>query len=270
MWLLEWVWYVVTHGGEFVKDVTVLVSVATAILVLISDKARTIVRPLARWIIRKTPKLLPAPPLEPPDEPTIIMLPSGEKFGVYIPQGELPPDSERRFYKYFAKSLRRATDIIYNSGDGFSMNREQQGMYEYASSAQKADELDGAIIEALRNGAEYKRFQISSACSISWMSRLIWLKKNFERVEIYFNRSFDHTGSFCAIDPAQSDCVFEWQLVSMRPNLEGTFSRGYGFLIGSKQICREIHQLFADISVERNTNRLKTDSVDTSTRKKGG
>lgn len=274
MWIwissqLASLWDVTVHGSEFINAlknlgaaIAALIPIGT-LLVFVSKKARRIVRALAGWILRTTPtSLTPAAKI---DEATseineIKTLPT---YPAYIPQDESQRNNEKKFYRFFAERLRKAKLDIYNSGDGFSMLRDWHEEIEFSSSAGKADILDGAIISAIEKGVTYHRFQIRSACSISWMSRLIWMKQKFGgSVQLYFNSSFDHMGSFCAIDPDLPDCVYEWQLVTRRAGLDGTFTRGYGFLIGNNQICREIHQLFIDISMAKRTNLLKEDSDD--------
>jgi hypothetical protein len=271
MWMsnqLAWVWDVTVHGGEFVTALKTLVAVAALIpistsLVLVSKTAQRIVRSLAQWILRTTPAALAPPPKIDEATPKTDESETLPTYSVYIPQDQSPIKNEEKFYQYFADRLSRAKNDIYNSGDGFSIVRAWHKEIEFASSARKADILDGAIVSALEKGANYHRFQIRNACSMNWMSRLIWMKQTFgNQVQLYFNSGFDHMGSFCAIDPTSRDCVYEWQLVTNRPGLDGTFTRGYGFLIGNNQICREIQQLFIDISMARRTNLLKHDSDD--------
>lgn len=171
------------------------------------------------------------------------------------------PETEKQFYAEFSKRLRQGKHAIYNCGDGFNMNAPRDKGGE-PTSGEKADKLDGAIIEAMRKNPEliYKRFQISSACNLNWISRMIAMKREFgNQFLVYINREFDHMGCFCAIDPEQSNCVFEWQLVSGRHYMRGTLSKGFGFTYGNQAICRTVSTMFDEIASDKSTNCLIAD-----------
>lgn len=172
------------------------------------------------------------------------------------PYPSMIPDSERVFYEEFSKRLAGATLNILNCGDGFNMARpaSQSGSL---SSREKADILDGAIINALRSneGLIYKRFQIVSACNINWISRMISMKEEFgDRFKLYINQNFDHIGCFCGIDTQRANCVFEWQLVSGRHYMDGSLSRGFGFTYANRKICGVVDQMFREIDQAPKTN----------------
>jgi hypothetical protein len=68
-------------------------------------------------------------------------------------------------------------------------------------------------------------------------------------------------GCFCAIDPEDDDCVFEWQLVSGRHYTRGTISKGYGFTFRNKKICHVVEKMFDEIKHAKATNYLKDDQT---------
>lgn len=55
-----------------------------------------------------------------------------EYFASYI------PDEEQEFYEIFAKELSNAKTVIYNSGDGFSMNKIDRGEGRFAGSDEES------------------------------------------------------------------------------------------------------------------------------------
>ena len=120
-------------------------------------------------------------------------------FGSYI------PDEEQEFYEIFARELSKAKTVIYNSGDGFSMNKSERGK-KFATSAEKTDFLDAAMLHAMnKNPAlHFHRFQIRSACNISWLSRLIAMIEVAEiqgkpqQFHVYIDDKYDHIGCFSA------------------------------------------------------------------------
>ena len=169
------------------------------------------------------------------------------------------PNDEKEFYDEFSKRLRQGKSRIYNSGDGFNMlSRTAEGF----GSGDKGDILDAAIIHALDNSPdlEYKRFQITSACGLSWISRLIYMKERYgDRFKIFTNRDYDHLGCYCAIDPESRRCVFEWQILSYRHWLGGNITKGYGFTYMNQNICRKVAIIFQDI--ERSCWHFRQDDV---------
>lgn len=180
---------------------------------------------------------------------------SKDWYPTIIPKGE---NREKKFYDIFSNVLRRAEVEIYNSGDGFNMTsiRERGGK---DSSREKADILDGAIIEAIEKNDQfvYKRFQILSACNLNWISRLIYMKGEYKaKFQVFFNKDFDHIGCFCAIDVDKKHCVFEWQLVSGRKGLNSTISKGYCFVYENKELCNVGKDMFDEIEAHERTNRL--------------
>jgi hypothetical protein len=156
------------------------------------------------------------------------------------------PDNERDFYEEFSKALKVGTSRIYNSGDGFNMLDRRA---DFFGSGDKADILDSALIYALdHSNVEYRRFQITSACGLGWISRLIYMKERYgDRFKIFTNKDYDHLGCFCAIDPESPRCMFEWQILSYRHWLEGNITKGYGFTYMNQNICRKVAAIFWEI-----------------------
>jgi hypothetical protein len=119
-------------------------------------------------------------------------------------------------------------------------------------SGDKADKLDGALIHALNTHKDcrYTRFQITSACGLSWISRLIWMKEEYgDRFKVFTNPAYDHLGCFCAIDPHDYRCVFEWQILSARQWIGSPRTKGYGFIYTNRDICKKLETIFEDIEL---------------------
>jgi hypothetical protein len=178
----------------------------------------------------------------------------GDGFPSYIPQ------DDRSFYKEFSTRLSRGKIKILNSGDGFNMQLRTVAGGE-PRSADKADILDRGIIRALDNnpGLHYTRFQITSACNLNWISRLMAMKSRFgSRFQVLVNPDYDHLGCCCTIDPDADDCVWEWQILSGRHYLLGETTKGYGFTYKNKQICGKLDAIFREIARSPTTVSLDT------------
>jgi hypothetical protein len=174
----------------------------------------------------------------------------GDSYPNYI------PDDEESFYKEFGRRLGKAQSQIFLSGDGFNMAKRRATTKAELESADKADILDAAIYSALverKGDLVYKRFQITSACPINWLSRIIFMKETFgDQYRVFVDPNYDHIGCFCAIDPAHYRCVFEWQILSGRHYLDGNRIKGYGFLYTNRSICEKLRGIFKEIEDKNN------------------
>lgn len=165
------------------------------------------------------------------------------------------PTDKVDFYIRFARDVRCARKTIRNSGDGFMLSNPD--------SLKLANTLDAAFCEAMENGVDVFRFQITGSAPISWYSRLYALKKKYpDQFHVYMNQAYDSMGSFCVIDQGLRKTVYEHQILTGSTTGRGTESSTTTFVYGHQSQSDRAAELFDRAVKDKDTIELRIEDIE--------